>query len=102
MLRFKTKAVVNIIDPATFTDLAAVQEIARIQLEPRFRSPDLQQPSGLRIQDPCRLPERSPLTVQNEVMVIAFSKAELLVGLVDTRTYRRRRCKVERRTFYTA
>ena len=75
----------------------AVEEVARVELDPRLGGEDLERAAALRLDDPGDLAQLARLAAQHEVVVVAAAALQLLVGRVDARADRCRLAEVERR-----
>src|ERR1044071_2084086 len=73
----------------------AVQEVARVKLDPRFGGADLEREAARRIDEARRAHETTSRTVQHPVVIVSFTKAQLLVHLLDARSDGGGRAEIE-------
>src|SRR2546427_299597 len=95
MLRLETERGAMAVYPPTLPRNRAVQEVARVELDPGLRCTDLERAAARRINDARRAHETTCRTVQDPVVIITFAKTQLLVRLVDASPNGIGRAKIE-------
>src|SRR4051812_10670134 len=73
----------------------AVEEIARVELDPGLRRRDFHCPAALRIGEARGELEASAFAIQHEVMVVALAERELRVLVIDARADCRSLAEIE-------
>src|SRR5258708_28487484 len=97
MLRLERKSRAPGIDLAALAMKRAVEEVASVELDARFRGKHFQHTAALRIPNASSKRRRSGHMVEDEVMVVAFAEFQLLVIVLDTLSNRSGLPEVERR-----
>src|SRR5215467_11749524 len=80
----------------------AVEIIAGVQLDRRFRGEYFEHPAAGRLGHPRRAPEPTVRAVDREAVIVAAADAELLVVVVDSRADRGTMPEIERRAVHQA
>ena len=101
VLGLQRKAIALAVLPATRAVQRAVEEVARVELDPRLVGLDRQQASAGRIEQlgcSVELTRLGRWVVEHEVVVIPTSEHELLVAVADALADRVERREIERRS----
>ena len=96
MLRLQAECGAAAVGFAPLAVNAAVQEIGRIELQPRLSREHLEHASRFRIGDSSRQTEAGARAVQDVVMVIPFTKLDLFVVRINPRPDQGRFSEIER------
>src|SRR5439155_3722996 len=75
----------------------AVEEVPRVELQPRLGGEDVERAAVRRLEHVCRVRQAGSGSVQHEVVIVAATPLELGVRLLDARADRRGCAEVERR-----
>src|SRR5215468_6004264 len=97
-LRFETERVGLTVKSAAFAGRAAIEEIARIELQARLVSQQFEHAAASRRFQPCRQSDAAQGR-KAEIMIVAAAAPQLLVVGADSLADDMRDAKIERRAF---
>src|SRR4051812_20939727 len=97
MLGFQAECGSFLIRKAAFSELGAVEEIARVELDAGLGSEDFEDAATDGFADFCGWGERATIAIENEIVIVTDAVAELLVIVIDARANGAGGGEIERR-----
>src|SRR5438034_8743942 len=97
MLRLEAQARAPAVHVPGLARDRAVEEIARVELQPRLSRRDVERAPARRLLEARRMQEAVAIPIEDPVVIVAGREAQLLVAGIDARADRRGVPEIERR-----